>query len=238
MRWGNVEGVKAILEKMSRREGIGNLLAEGVKRASGEIGGEAPNMAVYTLNGVTPRGHDHRAVWTEMLDTCVSATGTIQSLSRLLDLTIFGHPPVSNRFSPWEVAGANAKLDGWYVFIDSLGICRFITINPGLTVECVNAVTGRDFTLSDALTVGRRIINQLRVFNFRHGLDPALEAPSPRYGSAPTDGPAEGMAVEPYFQWMKSFYFELLGWDPSTGKPLSHTLKSLDLEKLIPDLET
>jgi aldehyde:ferredoxin oxidoreductase len=36
---------------------------------------------------------------------------------------------------------------------------------------------------------------------------------------------------------MKSFYFELVGWDPSTGKPLSHTLKSLDLEKLIPDLE-
>jgi aldehyde:ferredoxin oxidoreductase len=88
------------------------------------------------------------------------------------------------------------------------------------------------------MTIGRRIINQLRVFNFRHGLDPALEAPSPRYGSAPTDGPAEGRAVEPYFQWMKSFYFELVGWDPSTGKPLSHTLKSLDLEKLIPDLET
>jgi aldehyde:ferredoxin oxidoreductase len=238
MRWGNVEGVKAILEKISRREGLGNLLAEGVKRASEEIGGEAPKMGIYVLKGATPRGHDHRAVWTEMLDTCVSATGTIQSLSRLLDLTIFGHPPVSNRFSPWEVAGANAKLDGWYVFLDTLGVCRFITINPGLTVECVNAVTGRDFTLSDALTVGRRIINQLRVFNFRHGLDPALEVPSPRYGSAPTDGPAEGMAVEPCFQWMKSFYFELVGWDPSTGKPLPQTLKSLGLEKLIPDLET
>ncbi len=238
MSWGNVEGVKAILEKISRREGIGNLLAGGVKRASEEIGGEAPKMGVYTLKGATPRGHDHRAIWTEMLDTCVSVTGTIQALSRLPSPTIFGHPPVSNRFSPWEVAGANAKLDGWYVFLDSLGICRFITINPGLTVESVNAVTGRDFTLSDALTIGRRIINQLRVFNFRHGLDPALEVPSPRYGSAPTDGPAEGMAVEPYFQWMKSFYFELVGWDPSTGKPLPQTLKSLGIEKLIPDLET
>jgi len=86
------------------------------------------------------------------------------------------------------------------------------------------------------MTIGRRIINQLRVFNFRHGLDPALEAPSFRYGMTPTDGPAEGKAVAPYFHWMKSLYFELNGWDPASGKPLPHTLKSLGLEKLIPDL--
>jgi aldehyde:ferredoxin oxidoreductase len=238
MRWGNVEGVEEMLEKISKREGIGNLLAEGVKRASEEIGGEAPKMGVYVLKGATPRGHDHRAIWPEMLDTCISATGTIQSGARLTSPAFFGHPPISSPFSPWEVAGASAKLDGWYVFLDSLGVCRFITIHPDLTMDCVNAVTGRGFTLSDALTIGRRIINQLRVFNFRHGLDPALEAPSPRYGSTPTDGPAEGKAIEPHFQWMKSHYFELVGWDPATGKPLPHTLKSLGLEKLIPDLET
>ena len=238
MSWGNVEGTKAMLEKISRREGIGNLLAEGVKRACEEIGGEAAKMGIYVLKGATPRGHDHRAIWPEMLETCVSATGTIQSGSRITSPPFFGHPPVTNPFSPWEVAGANAKVDGWVVFIDSLPVCRFITINPPLTMECVNAVMGQDFTLSDALTFGRRIINQLRVFNFRHGLDPNLEAPSPRYGSTPTDGPAEGKSVEPYFQWMKGHYFELMGWDPTTGKPLPHTLRSLGLEELIPDLES
>jgi aldehyde:ferredoxin oxidoreductase len=60
-----------------------------------------------------------------------------------------------------------------------------------------------------------------------------LEAPSPRYCSAPTDGPAEKKDIRPYFQWMKSFYFELMGWDPSTGRPLPHTLKALGLDKLI-----
>jgi aldehyde:ferredoxin oxidoreductase len=83
------------------------------------------------------------------------------------------------------------------------------------------------------MTIGRRIINQLRVFNFRHGLDPALEAPSFRYGSTPTDGPMKGKGSEPYFEWMKSYYFELMGWDPDTGKPLPHTLESLGLEKII-----
>ena len=87
--------------------------------------------------------------------------------------------------------------------------------------------------MPDVLTIGRRIVNQLRVFNYRHGLDTALEVPSPRYGSTPVDGPVQKVSIAPHFQWMKSFYFELMGWDPKTGKPLPDTLKSLGLEKLI-----
>jgi aldehyde:ferredoxin oxidoreductase len=238
MCWGNVEATRTMLEKISRRERIGDLLAEGVKRASERIRGDAAQMGVYVLKGATPRGHDHRGMWPELLDTCVSATGTIQAGSRLTPPTHFGSPPVTNPFSPWEVAGANAKVDGWLVFLDSLGVCRFITVDPSLTMDCVNAITGKNYTPFDALTIGRRITSQLRVFNLRHGLNPALEAPSPRYGSTPADGPAQGKSIEPYFQWMKSFYFELIGWDPATGKPLPHTLRSLGLEKLIADLET
>jgi aldehyde:ferredoxin oxidoreductase len=128
-------------------------------------------------------------------------------------------------------------LEGWMVFLDSLSVCRFITLNPQLTVECVNAVTGRDLKIADAQKIGQRIINQLRVFNFRHGLDPKLEAPSPRYASTPVDGPAQGKAIAPHFEWMKRFYFRLMGWEPATGKPLPDTLKSLGLEKLVADLE-
>jgi aldehyde:ferredoxin oxidoreductase len=115
--------------------------------------------------------------------------------------------------------------------------CRFITVNPQLTVDCVNAITGRDFKPADAQTIGRRVINQLRVFNLRHGLKAALEAPSPRYGSTPVDGPVQGKGIGPHFEWMKSFYFQLMGWDPASGQPLPQTLKALGLEKLIPDLE-
>ena len=236
MHWGNVEATKTMLEKISRREGIGNLLAEGVKRASEEIGGEAPKMGVYVLTGATPRGHDHRAIWAEMLETCVSATGTIQSGVRMTSPGYFGLPPITNHFSPWEVAGASAKMDGWLVFLDCLPVCRFISIDPGLTLDCLSAITGREVTALDAMTIGRRIINQLRLFNFRHGLDHRLEVPSPRYGSVPTDGPAQGKSIGPYFEWMKSFYFELMGWDPSTGKPLSATLKSLGLDERVDDL--
>jgi aldehyde:ferredoxin oxidoreductase len=236
MKWGDVEAIRTLLQKIAQREGVGAWLAEGVKRAADKVGGEAVNMGVYSLRGSTPRGHDHRGRWGEMMDTCISATGTVQAGAYLISPALFGMPPIGNSFSPWEVAASNAKMDGWFVFVDSLGICRFITVNPQVTVEAVNAATGRNLTLADVLLIGRRIVNVLRVFNFRHGLDPKLEAPSPRYGSTPMDGPAKGKAIEPYFNWMKSFYFELMGWDPKTGKPLPRTLESLGLEKLIVDL--
>jgi aldehyde:ferredoxin oxidoreductase len=237
LQWGNTEAVQVLLEKISRREGAGDFLAEGVKRASEKLGGDAPNLGVYVLKGATPRGHDHRALWGELLETCVSATGTLQSGTRQVPPAFFGQPPVTNQFSPWEIAGNNAMLEGWLVFLDSLSNCRFITMNPQLTVDCVNAITGRDLKVADGQKIGRRIINQLRVFNFRHGLDPALEAPSPRYGSPPLDGPAQGKAIGQHFAWMKSFYFQLMGWDAGSGKPLPHTLKSLGLERLIADLD-
>ena len=236
LTWGNVEAVRALLLKISTREGVGDLLAEGVMRASQRVGGEAAGLGVYVLKGATPRSHDHRAIWPELLDTCVSATGTIQAASRLTSPAYFGQPPVTNPFSPWEVAGVNAKLEGWFVFLDCLPNCRFITIHPQLTLDCLNAITDRGFTIPDVLRLGRRVLTQLRVFNFRHGLDPALEAPSPRYASVPADGPAQGKAIATHFPWMKSFYFELMGWDSVSGKPLPHTLAALGLEKLIPDL--
>jgi len=238
MTWGNVEAVRELLLKISRREGIGDLLAEGVMRASQKIGGEAPNLGVYVLKGSTPRGHDHRARWSEVLETCCSATGSTQSLAPVCSADeFFGLPPFPHIFSPWEVAASNAKMDGWYTFIDSLVMCRFITMSPPLTMDCVNAVTGRGMTLNDAMVIGKRMIAQLRLFNLRHGLDTALEVPSPRYGSTPVDGPAKGIPIMKHFHWMKSFYFEVAGWDPATGKPLPHTLRKLGLERLIPDLE-
>jgi len=113
-----------------------------------------------------------------------------------------------------------------------------LEIASSLTLLAMTSLKmGDDLTLSDVMTTGRRIINQLRVFNFRHGLDPSLEVPSTRYGSTPTDGPAEGKSIQPHFEWMKRFYFDSLGWDPATGKPLPHTLESLGLEKLIGDLD-
>ena len=79
MTWGNTEAARAMLHKVARREGFGNVLADGVKRAAEQIGGEALNHAAYIQKGHAPRGHDHRARWAEILDYATSGSGTIET---------------------------------------------------------------------------------------------------------------------------------------------------------------
>ena len=79
LTFGDAEGAYRLLRMISHREGFGDVLAEGVKRASEKVGGEAAKCAVYTKKGASPRGHDHRGRWDEMLDTCTSSNGTMES---------------------------------------------------------------------------------------------------------------------------------------------------------------
>jgi len=233
LKWGNVEAAKELLKQIAHRQGIGSLLAEGVKRASEKTGGEAAKWAIYTHTGAAPRGHDHRGRWCEMLDTCTSNTSTIEATRGGVFPERLGYPPVFDKFSPWEVAAINAKENGWLQFVDCLGICAFCCPNRDLTVKCANAVMGWDLDLKSATHIGRRIVNLLRVFNLRHGLNPQNERPSFRYSETPKDGPVKGRPVQPYFDFMVRTYRELMGWEPETGRPLPQTLKSLGLEELI-----
>jgi aldehyde:ferredoxin oxidoreductase len=201
-------------------------------RASVKVGGEAPDLGVYTLKGASPRSHDHRARWYELLDTCLSNTSTIEAS--------FGLPPalpgtfkLTDPFSPGQVSAANAAFGGWRQFEDCLGICRFCSGAPLLVLDCVNSVTGWQLDVPKALEIGQRAINQLRVFNFRHGLDPNLEAPSPRYQSTPVDGPARGKGIAEHFNQMRQDYWRQMGWEPETGNPLPETLERLGLGDLI-----
>ena len=235
MTWGNVLAVEALLNKIARREGCGNWLAEGVMRASAKLGGEAPDLGVYTLKGASPRGHDHRARWYELLDTCLSNTSTIEA-SFGLPPDLQGYPKLTDPFSPEQVSTVNAVTGGWRQFEDCLGICRFCSAHPVAVLDAVNGVTGWQLGVAEALNIGQRVINQLRVFNFRHGLDPKLEAPSPRYQSTPVDGPAQGKAFGEHFDWMKRNYWQKMGWDTETGKPLPETLERLGLGELVAEL--
>lgn len=237
MKWGNVEAVKVMLNKIARREGIGDLLAEGVMQASQKVGGEAADWAIYTLKGCTPRSHDHRGGrWAELFDTCLTNTSTIESTWAGIHTQLVDLPTVTDPFSHEEVSTLSAQFNGIRQFDDCLGTCRFASPNPKLQLECVNAVTGWQLTLEDTFTIGRRVINQLRMFNIRHGMKKKDERPSKRYGSIPVDGPAKGKNIMEKWDWMVRNYYTLMGWVPETGKPLPETLKRLGLEELIKDL--
>jgi aldehyde:ferredoxin oxidoreductase len=231
MNWGNVEAVKAMLYKIASRQGFGDLLAEGLMRTAQKLGGEALNIGVYVKKGHAPRGHDHRAEWNQMFDTATSNTGTIET----------GVLSVADHFSPEEVSGTVAKAKGKNIFVDSLVMCQFAAnalLSPKIDhlVDMVNAITGWDMTPEEAMRSGVRTVNLLRAFNIRHGIGPQVEAPSTRYSSAPTDGPAKGKSIAPYWEQMLDNYYKEMGWDRMSGRPLPKTLQSLGLDYIVSDI--
>ncbi|MBA7625008.1 putative oxidoreductase YdhV [subsurface metagenome] len=239
MTWGNVEATREMLRRIATRQGFGDVLAEGVMRAAQRIGGEAPNLAIHTMKGNTPRGHDHRNRWPMLFDTCVSQMSTDEGYSMLqpADLGLSVSPAFGVNHSLENTVAWNAQCKGAVQFEDCLGICRFITrTDLKLLAQAVSAATGWDFSTKETMEVGRRVVNLLRAFNIRQGHTAEMDAPSPRYGSAPVDGPAPGKSIMPYWNELRSKYYELMGWDKETGKPLPDTLRRFGLEHTIPEL--
>ncbi len=236
MNWGAADSVGEMLTKIAHRRGCGDLWAEGVKRASEKIGGEAASCAVYTMKGASPRTHDHRANWPELIDTCLSNTGTIEVTGGAPKPEELGLTPVKDPSNPLEVSVMNARLNGKGQFLDSLPLCRFCMPDFKSPIEALNIITGWSFDITEAMNAGRRVVNQFRVFNLRHGLTKEMEAPSARYGSAPADGPAQGRSISAQWEAVRSGYYKEMGWDSETGKPLPETLRQLGLGDLIPGL--
>lgn len=234
--WGNMEAVEALLNKIIHREGSGAWLAEGVKKASEKIGGEAEKCAIYAQKGSSPRGHDHRGRWEEMLDTCLGSTGTLES-GQMVAPAEHGLPSRINPFDPDQVADVVGKMLGRRHFEDSLGTCIFTT-RTTLANLCslLSAATGWNYTAQEAMEMGRRTAVYLRAFNLRCGIGPETERPSARYGSQPKDGPAAEHDIGKHWAQMVARWYDLVRYDPQTGKPTPELLKELGMEKVAQDL--
>jgi aldehyde:ferredoxin oxidoreductase len=239
LRWGNYVAIHELMIQIAERNGFGNILAEGAMRVAKYIGKEAPDFALHTMKGNTPRGHDHRNNWPRLLDTCVSQMSSDEGYDVLkpqdigLTLPRLSRPDTSVE----DTINYNLGCKGAAQFEDSLGTCRFTTLtNLKLLCEGVSAATGWDFTPAEAMDVGKRIVNLLRCFNMRHGHTADMDAPSPRYGSAPVDGPSKGISILPQWNELRRRYYEGMGWDSNSGKPLPETLKRYGIEYAIEEL--
>ena len=230
MTWGNAESVRNMLKKVASREGIGDTLAEGVMRAAQTIGGKALDMAVYVHKGNAPRNHDHRVRWHEIVDTATSDCGTIQVGPQVVE------DPCSAEAIVRTMTTRRIRS-----FVDSMVVCAFpFNLTTGDRVDdlvsMLNAVTGWEFTEEEAKRTTMRIDTLMRAFNVRHGVDPNTEKPSPRYGSAQVDGPVKAKSVMPYWEEILDLFYNKMGWDRKSGKPLPETLHRLDLDFVVADL--
>jgi aldehyde:ferredoxin oxidoreductase len=236
LAWGDAEGANRLLDMINRRQGFGDVLAEGTKLAAERLGGGAQECAIYTGKNASPRGHDHRARWDEMLDTCTGSTGTLET-GPPVHPTELGLPARINPFDPDAVARQTAALNGRRHFEDSLGACIFTTRTTFENLcRALSAATGWEFTRTEAVRFGRRIGALLRCVNLRWGIGTDREWPSKRYGSVPVDGPAKGQTIEKHWDHMVGVWYEGMGYDRASGRPTRETLEALGLERLIPEV--
>jgi len=241
LKWGNVEAVEAMLHKIARRDGFGDVLAEGIMRAAEKIGGDAPKFAVYTHKGHAPHVQDGRGMWMIVFsmsttDLAAGPAGDMGDLGELGESLGAAFMDPTTAFSPEAVPRLVSQMGRRGNFIDCLGVCMFASGVPLKHVaDTVSAVTGWDFTWREAVDVGDRVMNLMRAFNIRHGHTREHDSPSPRLLEPPIEGPAKGISAAAAWDQMLDAYYGHLGWDMK-GKPLPETLKKLGLDDVAKEL--
>ncbi len=247
LSWGNTSCVKTLIEMMIKREGIGDILADGTKVASKKIGKGAEKYTVHA-GGQEPAMHDGRMDPGFALAYSVEPTPGRHTIGSYLYYEMFqlwkkvpGIPKkipfmIYHKNSRYKAslrqAEESAACSKFTNIINGVGLCifgAFLGIKRTPTFDWINAVTGWDKTPEQYMDIGERIQTIKQAFNIKHGIDPKKNKISDRaLGRAPqTEGANKGRTVS--IEKMMSDYWGLLGWDRQTGKPAPQTLARLGI---------
>jgi len=236
LRWGDPEVVLELIERISRREGFGDLLAEGCRRASEAIGRGSEELAMH-VKGVEVPMHDPRAFKGMGLQYATSNRGAdhlqgtffrIEQGERVPDLGI--HERV-DRFTTRGKAWMVAVMQDWHEVLDSVGLCKFVGIAPGHVAAFYTLVTGIVKRVPDLREAGERIFNLKRMFNVEAGISREDDTLPKRFLREPLkEGGARGQVVE--LDVMLEEYYRHRGWD-ERGVPTPETLARLRLAGIV-----
>jgi aldehyde:ferredoxin oxidoreductase len=215
LRFGNGDAVVALVDLIARREGIGKLLGEGVKRASAEVGQGSEHFAMH-VKGLELPGYEPRSLKTLALGLAVATRGACHNRS-----AAYEHDMSSkvDRFSADAGRGALAmSSEDFAATLDSLGICKFLrkTFRDFFadTAELYRLATGRAVSADDFRLLGERVSNLKKAFNIREGWTRADDWLPPRIleDELPT-GVAAGQRVTPAeLTLMIDSYYGARGW--------------------------
>jgi len=248
LKWGNAEGVIALLEKMIQREGIGDVLADGVKKAAERIGKGSEKYAVHAGGQELPM-HDPRfdpglSVAYELEPTPGRHTNVAYQWSELFALhRVFPELPkapafylAKHKYNPEGKQRIQAAGSKYSQMGNGLGVCLFGTyMSTELPLyDYANAATGWTLTPREYLRIGERIQNVRQAFNAREGLEPVKDFRMHHRaaGEPPIAyGPLKGVTL-PRDRLNRDFCREM-GWDEKTGVPTRERLESLGLEEVL-----
>jgi aldehyde:ferredoxin oxidoreductase len=248
LSWGNADAVVTLVQKIAFREGIGNVLAEGVKRAAEQIGGGSEAWALHVKGAEVPM-HEPRGKKGMGLTYATSDRGAShlqvyhddsfenkQNLAPEIGIDDMLVPQSRLETGPRKVKLVKINEDLMALY-NSLVVCRFVFYPAGVKIktllEIYKAVTGNSITSSELMKVGERAFNLTRAFNAREGFSRSDDTLPPRLQEPLDEGPLKGEAYHTnVLNQMLDQYYELRGWSTETGRPTKATLKRLGLDDI------
>jgi aldehyde:ferredoxin oxidoreductase len=237
LSWGNGETVVELVKQIARREGLGDLLADGVKRAAEQIGPEAEKAAMHVkglemaadgvraskgesvVHSVSPRGADHLRPYASAID----AFGYREPELDIVQEVDYLEDGEKSWVKPLQELSMATNM---------LGVCLFssitLAIKPSTWAGLLSSAVGRTVTKEDLLRSAERVINLERVINASFGFDRADDRLPARFLQDPApDGRGEGQTVD--LDVALDSYYASMGWDAKTGLPTAETLDDLGL---------
>jgi aldehyde:ferredoxin oxidoreductase len=249
LTWGNADSMVALTEKIAKREGFGDLLAEGSERAAKEIGRgtesylitfkgqEAPahmprvKRSLSVIYATNPFGADHQS---HEHDAAIE--DDFEFYTDRLAVLGFSEEQEPRSLSYEKVRFA-AVSQHMYSTMDSLNLCQFVygpawqLYGPEDMVELVRAVTGwEDVTFDELQKVGERRVNLMRAFNAREGFDRKDDTIPEKLFKPLKGGTSDGWKLDQEeVASALDKYYEICGWDVDSGNPTRAKLDELDL---------
>lgn len=216
LHFGHGDGVLAAIHSIARRDGAGDLLAEGSKRAAAAIGGGSSEWAMH-VKGLELPGYDPRSLKTMALGLAVSPRGACHNRSGAYEADFSGEV---DRFRGDAGRGAIvAASEDFAAVLDSLIVCKFLrkcfTEFYAEAADIVGHVTGWDYSGAELRNAGERIHTLKKLFNIREHWQPEDDwLPERLLNDTVPDGPGAGAAVSrAELREMLRGYYQAREWD-------------------------
>ncbi|UCF84288.1 MAG: aldehyde ferredoxin oxidoreductase family protein [Desulfobacteraceae bacterium] len=229
LTWGNSQAMIMVLDKIIRREGFGDVLADGVKVAAERIGGGAEECAIH-VGGQEPGLHNpllKPSRGTGFVCDPTPGRHTAAPMTRIDEGSpvIAPYPELKfNNYKCYEYkkkGPASATTSCYWQVGTCAGTCLLPVMFFGNypLLDFLNAATGWDMDMGEVLETGARIQSTRQAFSIREGIKPSdISLPDRLVGKPPQDeGPLSGKTID--INSLVTEYWKAMGWDPETGNP-------------------
>jgi aldehyde:ferredoxin oxidoreductase len=237
LTWGNHAAIIALAEKIAKREGLGEVLADGARVAAEKIGRGADQYPIH-VHGEELPGHDPRFMPALATTYLMDATPGRHTQGG-------GWPPPGIRVrgtkKKYEYTGQAQDFHKLWTsmhVVNAAGLCMFghFAYHIELIPKQLTAVTGWDYTLEDIWDIGMRIGTMRHIFNLREGHNLLTRnVPGRMVGEPPLDeGRLKGITVD--YETMRSEVLAHFGWDAHTTIPSEESLRRLGMDFVLEDV--